>query len=107
MDIAGCTDHVGRMTRKPRRRRVALPLLFTELAFASWETIVRRGLLMATGGCSPAEYRRMIDEKTDAAWTAGLAVATGQPGDALHAAFAPYHRSATKNAKRLRRPVKR
>ena len=30
--------------------------MMTELAFASWETIARRSLMIARGKCSPAEY---------------------------------------------------
>jgi predicted metal-binding transcription factor (methanogenesis marker protein 9) len=33
---------------------------------ASWETVMRRTLLIAQSDCSPAEYRRMVKEKAEA-----------------------------------------
>jgi hypothetical protein len=40
--------------------------MMMEMAFASWETIGRRGQMMARGKCSPAEYSRMVLEKVAA-----------------------------------------
>ena len=48
---------------KPRRRAalpLPLPLMMADLAFASWETMLRRTVMMAQGNCSPAEYQRMV-----------------------------------------------
>ena len=56
------------MARKKRRKaQPPLPILLTELALASAETIARRGMLMAQGRCSSREQRRMIEEKSRAA----------------------------------------
>ena len=60
-----------------------------ELAWASWETIIRRALMMAQSTCSPAEYHRMLSEKTAAALEIGGAAVRarwrlgGSPADAL------------------------
>jgi hypothetical protein len=70
------------------------------LVAASWETIVRRSMLMVQGTCSQAEYRRMVAEKM-----AAMQVATGalvrRKGQA--AVLAPFEGRARANAKRLRR----
>lgn len=89
--------------KKTRRRRrpPPLPLMMTELALASWETIARRAYMMACGTCSPAEYTRMVREKAQAAYASGLALASA--GATGHAALAPWHRRAKANARRLRR----
>ena len=50
------------------------PWLLAELGTASAETIARRMMLVGTGRCTHAEYRKMV----------------------------PYHRAARKNARRLR-----
>ena len=78
----------------------ALPIMLTELATASWETIWHRTALMMTGECSPAEYQRMVTEKMSAMQVAGAAMMTG--GDA-EAVLRPFHKHATANAKRLRK----
>ena len=90
------------MKSRRRRRPAALPVLAAELAFASWETIAHRTLLVAQGGCSPAEVRRMAQEKMEAAAESGLRLlANGGRLDA--AALAPWHRRAVANARRLRK----
>lgn len=73
--------------------------MLTRLATASWETIFHRTVLMASGTCSAAEYRRMIAEKMDASYSATMALLTGQGGTA---ASTPYLHAATANAQRLR-----
>jgi hypothetical protein len=78
----------------------ALPVLMTELAAASWETIWHRTALMMTGNCTPAEFQRMVTEKMSAMQLAGTAMMTG--GDA-EAVLRPFHKRATANAKRLRK----
>ena len=70
------------------------------LTAASWETILRRSLLMARGACSTAEYQRMVAEKLAAIQTASRALMTGKGQGAMLAPFASRARS---NAKRLRR----
>ncbi|MDB5393198.1 MAG: hypothetical protein JWM91_704, partial [Rhodospirillales bacterium] len=35
-----------------------------QVAIYSWETIARRTMMMAKGTCSPAEYQKMIAEKS-------------------------------------------
>jgi hypothetical protein len=70
---------------------------------ASFEVIARRTMMMATGACSPAEYRRMVAEKKKAATrsTATL-VKTGGRASAK-SLLAPWHQGVTANVKRLRR----
>ncbi len=77
----------------------ALPLLFTELAMASWETVWHRTALMATGACTQAEYERMVHEKMQAIQQASVALMTGQNTETV---LRPFHRKATANARRLR-----
>jgi hypothetical protein len=86
------------------RAATALPLMWTELALASWETIARRSLLMASGACSPDEYQRMAAEKLQALSRSTRILASGRTGaTAVAAALRPWHSLATANAKRLRR----
>lgn len=51
------------MKARKRRKNLSLPGMWTELMWASWETITRRTLLMAQNTCSPTECRRMVTEK--------------------------------------------
>jgi hypothetical protein len=88
------------MKRVSRRRKQTITAAMTELMIASYETIARRGLAMALGTCSRAEYRRMIMEKLAASKQSALALMSGR-GTRL--ALAPWHKRATANAKRLRR----
>ncbi len=76
--------------------------MMAELTLASWETIARRTSMMVGGTCSPAEYQRMVLEKTRAARHSAMALMKGGTHD-LAAALAPWHRRATANARRLRR----
>ncbi len=80
-----------------------VPLMMTELALASWETIARRSLMMAQGTCSRTEYQRMVLEKAAAARRSATLLA--QPWVELDAAslLAPWHTRASANARRLRR----
>jgi hypothetical protein len=88
----------------PRRRRktVFLPFMLAELAFASWETMTRRVMMMAQGTCSPAEYQRMFFEKARAARRSSRAASSRRSRNPV-ALIAPWHKGATANAKRLRR----
>lgn len=72
-----------------------------ELAWASWETIIRRALMMAQSTCSSAEYHRMLSEKTAAALEIGGLLLSPDSVSA-EALLTPWHSRATANAKRLR-----
>jgi hypothetical protein len=88
-------------TKRRRRRKPNAAGMLAELAFASAETIARRTALMASGRCTPAEYRRMVAEKLDAARRSGFAaLAPGVTGAGL---LAPWHAVARRNSRRLRR----
>ncbi|HUN43897.1 MAG TPA: hypothetical protein VMU81_26700 [Acetobacteraceae bacterium] len=77
-----------------------MPLTMARLTLASWETILRRSMLIASGTCPPAEYRRMVREKFQAMQSAGLAAAMGRSNAAI---LSPFVRRSRANAKRLRR----
>ena len=89
------------MRKRKRAKALPLPFAMAELTLASWETIVRRSVMMAQGTCSAAEYRRMVREKVRAAHRSG-ALATLGARD-LAVILGPWHKAATANAKRLRR----
>jgi len=87
-----------------RRPQPALPMLFAELTWASWETMLRRSMMIAQGTCTDAEYHRMVMEKVSAVrQTSRLAIRPGSIGANPAGLFLPWHRAATRNAKRLRR----
>ena len=88
------------MKRSARGRSRSLPMMMTELAMASWETIARRTAMIARGTLSPAEYQRMFVEKAAALQQSAIAVMTGR---GKKAALGPWHKRATANARRLRR----
>lgn len=76
--------------------------MMAELAWASWETIARRSLMMAQNSCSIAEYNRMIYEKTAA--TLEISRVLASPVCASpEALLRPLHSRATANVKRLRK----
>ena len=77
----------------------ALPIMMTELAMASWETIWHRTALIVTGDCTNAEYGRMVNEKMHAMQQASCALMAGKDTEAV---LRPFHKHATANAKRLR-----
>ena len=77
----------------------SLPLLLSELAWSSWETIAYRCLLMARGDCSASGYSAMLTEKLGALHSSTLSMLTG---GGLSAVIAPWHSGATANARRLR-----
>jgi len=77
----------------------ALPMMWTELALASWETVWHRTALIATGGCTTAEYERMVGEKMKAMEQAGAALMAGKAAEDV---LRPFHGRARANAKRLR-----
>lgn len=80
----------------------SLPVMMMELAFASWETIGHRALMMAQGTCSVAEYSRMMREKMAASEQSSAALVRSGPMPDWAALMAPWHRRATSNARRLR-----
>ena len=85
-----------------RRSHSSTPRLFAELGVASAETIARRMMLMGTGRCSHAEYRKMVTEKVAATQSSWLELAFS-PWAAWSAMLIPYHRAARRNARRLRK----
>lgn len=90
----------GQGVKTPRRRAaLSTPFMMAELAWASWETIARRSLMMAQNTCSAAEYNRMVAEKTAAALEIGRVLASAGSVSA-EALLRPLHSRA--NAKRLR-----
>jgi hypothetical protein len=78
----------------------ALPMMMARLTAASWETILRRTLMIAQGTCSLAEYRRMAAEKAAAVQTTMGALTKGR-GQA--AVLAPFVNRTRANVRRLRR----
>jgi hypothetical protein len=91
------------MKRRQRRKPAPFPVLLAELAVSSWETIAWRSWLILQGSCSPEEYQRMIEEKVEAAHRSGLALAFPGMNGTIEDVLAPWHQSATANAKRLRK----
>ena len=89
-----------RMSRRTPPSPFTIPLLLAELGMASWETIMRRSLMMAQGTCSTAECQRMVLEKVVATQRAMLAAARGQSQAAM---LSPFVTRSRANAKRLRR----
>ncbi|WP_428490884.1 hypothetical protein [Rhodopila sp.] len=83
-----------------KRRSSSLPAMMTEMTLASWETMFHRGLMMAQGTCSAAEYQRMVMEKAAAMQASTLAMMTGRGQAAM---VAPYLVRSRANARRLRR----
>lgn len=75
--------------------------MMAELAWASWETVMRRAVMIAQSTCSAAKYQRLLDEKTAAALEICdlLLSSTGASAEAF---LTPWHSRATANAKRLR-----
>jgi hypothetical protein len=88
------------MRKHQRHSAYALPMMMARLTMASWETIIRRSLMMAQGTCTPAEYQRMAAEKVAAMQTSMMAAARGRSHAAM---LAPFVSRTRANAKRLRR----
>jgi len=75
-------------------------MMMARLTVASWETILRRTVMMAQGACTAAEYRRMAAEKAEAVHISTASLMRGRgPASAL----APFVNRARANARRLRR----
>ncbi len=75
------------MKKRSNTSPFALSVMMSQLAAASWETIMRRTMMMAQGTCSPAEYKRMSAEKVEAATRSMTALTTGKGQAAVLAAF--------------------
>jgi hypothetical protein len=87
-----------------RRRKPSLPVsMMTNLTLASWETLARRTLLIAQNKCSPAEYQRMVLEKTEAATKSAMTFMFSGGHASIEALMAPWNSRATANARRLRK----
>ena len=91
------------MSKRTPERPTMLPFMMMELAWASWETIARRSLMMAEGSCSRAEYSRMLLEKMTATRLSAAMMVKPVLIPDWTAVLAPWHRRATSNARRLRR----
>ena len=88
------------MAKSPYRLSRSLPFMMARLSMASWETIFRRGILIAGGSCGPAEYQRMMTEKADAMRLSASALMANKGPAAV---LAPFLARASSNAIRLRR----
>jgi hypothetical protein len=86
-----------------RVKAVALPLAMADLTLASWETIAHRMRLIAQNKCSPAEYQRMVSEKTQAAMATSLALMSSFGQASITSLMSPWLSRAAANAKRLRK----
>ena len=62
-------------------------MMMARLTMASWETVLRRSLMMAQGTCVPAEYQRMTAEKVAAVQMSMGAFLRGRGQAALLAPF--------------------
>jgi hypothetical protein len=89
------------MKTRKRRQRLSLAVMTSDLMLASWETITRRSFLIVQNDCSPAEYRRMVHEKAQAAARSAARLVSGKA--TIASLLAPWHSRAIANAKRLRR----
>ncbi|HEX2940231.1 MAG TPA: hypothetical protein VHO91_04230 [Rhodopila sp.] len=87
---------------RKRRTPRSLPGMLASLGTASFQTIAMRSAMMARGTCSPAEYRRMVQEKATAALQTSMKLTAWPPASAT-ALLAPWHGKAKANAKRLSR----
>jgi hypothetical protein len=96
-------SHLPAMKKSRRKTPAVLPLMMTELAIASWQTIAHRSLIIAGGRCSPAEYSRMVLEKMSAATRSASVLARSRQALSWTAMLAPWHVRAKSNARRLRR----
>ena len=98
-----CRQRVSQIPASHRpASMMSASLMAAELVWASWETIARRSLMIAQSTCSPAEYQKMLSEKTAAAIEIGVVLASPMSASAA-ALLQPWHSRATANAKRLRR----
>lgn len=87
------------MNRTAAAPLFAFPQMMAQLAFASWETVGYRLMLMAQGACTVSEYQLMASEKVEALQLSMLAMLTGGSHEAV---VEPYLQRAQNNASRLR-----
>ena len=100
----GDYQKVSVMKGRKHRQRSSLAVMMSDLILASWETIARRSLLILQNDCSPAEYRRMVNEKAEAASRSAARLVSGSSGRAtMTSLLAPWHSRAIANARRLRK----
>jgi hypothetical protein len=78
---------------------LAFPKMMAQLAFASWETMGYRIMLIAQGACTMSEYELMASEKVEALQLSTLALLTGCSQEEV---VKPYLQRAQNNASRLR-----
>jgi hypothetical protein len=91
------------MKRRERRQRLSLAGMMSDLMLASLETITRRSLSILQNDCSPAEYRRMANEKAEAAARSAARLVSGGGRATMTSLLAPWHSRAIANARHLRR----
>jgi hypothetical protein len=91
------------MNTRKRRQGLSLAVMMSDLMMASWETITRRSLLIMQNDCSPAEYRRMVDEKAEAAARSTARLVSGNGRATMTSLLVPWHSRAIANARRLRK----
>jgi hypothetical protein len=91
------------MKIRKRRRELSLAVMMSDLMLGSWETITRRSLLIMQNQCSPAEYRRMINEKAEAAARSTARLVSGNGRATTTSLLVPWRSRAVANAKRLRK----
>jgi hypothetical protein len=89
------------MKTRKRRHGLSLSVMMSDMILASWETIARRSLLITRNDCSPAEYRRMVREKAEAAARSTARLVSGRA--TMTSLLAPWHSRAIANARRLRK----
>jgi hypothetical protein len=65
--------------------------------------MTRRTLLIMQNQCSPAEYRRMVNEKAQAAARSTARLVSGNGRATMTSLLVPWHFRAMANAKRLRK----
>ncbi len=91
------------MKARKRRQQLSLAVMMSDLMLASWETITRRSLLIVQNKCSPAEYRRMVNEKAEAAARSAVRFVSGGGRATMTSLLVPWRTRATANARRLRK----
>jgi hypothetical protein len=82
------------MKVRKRRKKLPVPVMMTELMLASWETIVRWTLLIIQNDCSPGEYRRMVNEKSEAAARSASRFVSNAGRASLASPVSPWHARA-------------
>jgi hypothetical protein len=91
------------MKRRKRRQRLSLAGVMSDLMLASLETITRRSFLILQNDCSPAEYRRMANEKAEAAARSAARLVSSGGRATMTSLLAPWRSRAIANARRLRK----